>query len=58
MLLVEERVDVVYQAQSGLASSDSRLGRDGPSIELLTDIAELIVVSVEGVESTEPDCQY
>jgi hypothetical protein len=54
MLLMEERVDVIDQTKAGLSRGYRCFGRDWPSIELLSDIAELIVVSVKSVESTEP----
>jgi hypothetical protein len=54
VLLVEERVDVIDETKSSLSSGDSCLGRDGPSVEFLSSVAELIMVSVEGVESPKP----
>lgn len=58
MLLVKERVDVVNEAQAGFASRDSGFGRNGPSIKLLADVAQLVVVPVKGIESAKPTSQY
>jgi len=54
MLLVEERIDVIDETKSSLSRGDSCFGRNRPSVELLGPVPELIMVSVEGIESPEP----
>jgi len=54
VLLVEERIDVVDETESSLSSSDSCFGRNGPSVKFLGPVPELIMISVEGIESPKP----
>jgi len=55
MLVMKERVNVVDKTESGLSCCNGCLCRDRPSVEFLRPVAELIVVSVEGIESSEPE---
>ena len=53
-VLVQECVRVVEQAQARAASSARSDGRQVPAVELLRDVAELVVVAVERVECAKP----
>jgi len=55
VLLVEERVNVIDETKSSLSGGNSSFGRNRPSVELLSPIPELVMISVEGVESTKPE---
>jgi len=54
VLLVEERIDVIDETESSLSSGDGSFGCNGPSVELLGPVPELIMISVEGIESPKP----
>jgi hypothetical protein len=53
-LSVEKGVGVVEQSQPSLSSGSSGNRRQVPSVKLLWDIAELVVISVKRAESAQP----